>query len=239
MAADDRAFGDSGRYTEVLPTSITSGSTEVGGILLCLSCHDGNVTASNMMTGKSYEQSIGLLTNTAYGSAPIPTLLGNDGTTAGNYTNDHPVGVNCQHRAGLALTAAWPGLERDGFQRYRWQPLCPVRSQLRMARTGARKVFFALRRKHRWEALRALHHLPQPARDDGLHLEHQQPDRGRRRRQILRHLFLRERPLQSERLLRPTPRPRRTNRRPNSAVSATLAKQTKPTTPTPLRLQFQ
>ena len=46
------AFGDSGRYTEVLPTSITSGSTEVGGILLCLSCHDGNVTASNMMTGQ-------------------------------------------------------------------------------------------------------------------------------------------------------------------------------------------
>src|ERR1700759_3761328 len=39
------AFGDGGKYTEVLPTSITSGSQEVGGILLCLSCHDGNVTA--------------------------------------------------------------------------------------------------------------------------------------------------------------------------------------------------
>jgi hypothetical protein len=44
------AFGDNGSYTEVLPSSITTGSTEVGGILLCLSCHDGNVTASNMMT---------------------------------------------------------------------------------------------------------------------------------------------------------------------------------------------
>src|ERR1700686_3952868 len=54
------AFGDSGKYTEVLPTSITAGTTEVGGILLCLSCHDCNVTSSNMMTGKSYEQSIGL-----------------------------------------------------------------------------------------------------------------------------------------------------------------------------------
>src|ERR1700687_5501965 len=31
------AFGDGGSYVEVLPTSITSGSTEVGGILLCLS----------------------------------------------------------------------------------------------------------------------------------------------------------------------------------------------------------
>jgi hypothetical protein len=97
------AFGDSGSFTEVLPTSITSGSTEVGGILLCLSCHDGAVTASNMMTGKSYEQAIGLLTNTTYGSANIPTLLGNDGTTAGNYTNDHPVGVNATIRGGSGL----------------------------------------------------------------------------------------------------------------------------------------
>ena len=77
----------------------TGGGTEVGGILLCLSCHDGNVTPSNMMTNQSYEQRIGLLTNTAYGSKPIPTLLGNDGTTAGNYTNDHPVGVNATIRS--------------------------------------------------------------------------------------------------------------------------------------------
>jgi len=45
-----------------------------------------------MMANQSYEQRIGLLSNTAYGSNPIPTLLGNDGTGAGNYTNDHPVG---------------------------------------------------------------------------------------------------------------------------------------------------
>jgi hypothetical protein len=94
-------FGDSGRFVEVLPTSISSGSKEVGGILLCLSCHDGNVTQSNMMTNESYEQRIGLLTNTTYGKLPIPTLLGSDGTTAGNYTNDHPVGVN----ANVSTTA--------------------------------------------------------------------------------------------------------------------------------------
>ena len=88
------AFGDSGRYIEVLPGSLTAGGVEVSGIMLCLSCHDGNVTANNMMTNHSYEQRIGYLTNTAYGSAPIPTLLGNDGTTAGNYNNDHPVGLN-------------------------------------------------------------------------------------------------------------------------------------------------
>jgi hypothetical protein len=101
-------FGDGGQYVEVLPTSITSGSTEVGGILLCLSCHDGNVTASNMMTGKSYEQAVGLLTNTTYGSQPIPTLLGNDGTTAGNYTNDHPVGVEA------TISTTQPGLVWSG-----------------------------------------------------------------------------------------------------------------------------
>jgi len=106
------AFGDSGSYSETLPTSITSGSTEVGGILLCLSCHDGNLTASNMMTGQSYEQSIGLLTNTEYGSKPIPTLLGNDGSTAGNYTNDHPVGINANISTSAATAAqglVWNG----------------------------------------------------------------------------------------------------------------------------------
>jgi hypothetical protein len=90
------AFGDGGSYVEVLPTSIietATNGTEVGGILLCLSCHDGQVTQSNMMTNYAYEQRIGLLTNTTYGSQKIPTLLGNDGTAAGNYTNDHPVGV--------------------------------------------------------------------------------------------------------------------------------------------------
>jgi hypothetical protein len=88
------AFGDGGRYVEVLPASLNSAIPDTGGIMLCLSCHDGNLTQHNMMTGVSYEQSIGLLTNTAYGTNPIPTLLGNDGTFAGNYQNDHPVGMN-------------------------------------------------------------------------------------------------------------------------------------------------
>src|SRR3974390_2777581 len=43
------AFGDGGTYTEVLPGSITRRRQEVGGILLCLSCHDGNLTPSNML----------------------------------------------------------------------------------------------------------------------------------------------------------------------------------------------
>jgi hypothetical protein len=126
------AFGDGGTYTEVLPSSITTGSTEVGGILLCLSCHDGNLTASNMMTNQSYEQKIGLLTNTTYGGKPIPTLLGNDGTTAGNYTNDHPVGVNATIRGGNGLVWAngsftvTPGSQYAQFvANYGWPALAP------------------------------------------------------------------------------------------------------------------
>lgn len=101
------AMGDNGgEYVEVLPSGIATGSEEVGGILLCLSCHDGNLTQSNMMQNQSYEQQIGLLTNTTYGSGKIPTLLGNDGTGGGNYTNDHPVGLNATIRSGNGLTWA-------------------------------------------------------------------------------------------------------------------------------------
>jgi|ERR1035441_6713733 hypothetical protein len=100
------AFGDNGKYVEVLPNGIATGSQEVGGILLCLSCHDGNLTPQNMMRNWSYEQEIGLLTNPAYGSNHIPTLLGNDGTTPGNYTNDHPVGQNATISSGSGLVWA-------------------------------------------------------------------------------------------------------------------------------------
>jgi hypothetical protein len=101
------AFGDKGKYTELLPSSIATGSQEVGGILLCLSCHDGNVTQSNMMRNQSYEQLIGMLPKW-YGGQPIPTLLGNDGTTIGTgpYTNDHPVGqaANISDMSSYGLT---------------------------------------------------------------------------------------------------------------------------------------
>jgi hypothetical protein len=126
-------FGDGGgRYVEVLPSSISSGSIEVGGILLCLSCHDGNVTPHNMMANDSYERRIGLLTNTAYGSGTIPTLLGNDGTGAGNYTNDHPVGQNATISVGSGLVSTngvlsvTPGSQYAQFvANYGWPALAP------------------------------------------------------------------------------------------------------------------
>ncbi len=126
------AFGDSGKYVEKLPGSLTAGGVEVSGIMLCLSCHDGNVTQSNMMQNWSYEQQIGLLTNTTYGSQNIPTLLGKDGTTAGNYNNDHPVGVNATISSGNGLVWAnnsftiTPGSQYAQFvANYGWPALAP------------------------------------------------------------------------------------------------------------------
>jgi hypothetical protein len=126
------AFGDDGSYVEVLPGTIATGSQEVGGILLCLSCHDGNLTPTNMMQNWSYEQQIGLLTNPTYGANHIPTLLGNDGTGAGNYTNDHPVGLNATIRAGNGLVfsngafTVTPGTPYAQFvANYGWPALAP------------------------------------------------------------------------------------------------------------------
>jgi hypothetical protein len=78
-----------GSYTEVLPSSFDGTRPDTAGILTCLSCHDGNYARGAMMQNRVYET----LPST-YGTNPIPTLLGNDGTTVGNYLNDHPVGLN-------------------------------------------------------------------------------------------------------------------------------------------------
>ncbi len=65
------------------------------GVVMCLSCHDGNVAKGAMMTNQSFEQKAGLLP-ASYGKQPIPTLLGYDGGTAGNYSNDHPIGPDAK-----------------------------------------------------------------------------------------------------------------------------------------------
>ena len=80
-------FGDGGTYSVTLPASgtITSAHDANTIILFCLSCHDGNLAKVGMMKGKTVE-TLPIVGGNA------PTLLGNDGTTAGNYANDHPVG---------------------------------------------------------------------------------------------------------------------------------------------------
>jgi hypothetical protein len=84
-------FGDEGSYPITLPASSIADEQLTTGVMMCLSCHDGNIAKGAMMTNQSWEQATGLLPAT-YGPQPIPTLLGNDNTTAGNYENDHPIG---------------------------------------------------------------------------------------------------------------------------------------------------
>jgi len=148
------AFGDAGGFVEVLPANLTAGGPEVGGILLCLSCHDGSVTPTNMMANQSYEQKIGYLTNASYGKIAIPTLLGADGTTGGtgssipgNYNNDHPVGVNSTIRAGNGLTFANGAFSVTGapystfVANYGWPALAPGKYSAPYGVNGAGKPY--------------------------------------------------------------------------------------------------
>jgi hypothetical protein len=85
-----------GIAVEVLPTSLTAGTPDVAGVLMCLSCHDGNYASGAMMKNQVYES-----LPATYGTRnAIPTLLGNDGGGLGNYLNDHPVGLDAKMTCG-------------------------------------------------------------------------------------------------------------------------------------------
>lgn len=77
-----------GVVSHTLPSTITNGTPDVAGLLMCLSCHDGNYASASMMKNQVYET-----LPSSYGTKnTIPTLLGNDYGSVGNYLNDHPVG---------------------------------------------------------------------------------------------------------------------------------------------------
>jgi len=88
-------FGDNGAWVLNLPSAFKVGDEDIRGIMMCLSCHDGNIAKGQMMQNHSWEQANNLLPAANYSQiVNIPTLLGNDGNTAGDYNNDHPVGSN-------------------------------------------------------------------------------------------------------------------------------------------------
>ena len=92
---------DGGKYVEVLPASMSAATPDVAGMLTCLSCHDGNYASRATMKNKVYETLPG-----TYGSAnSIPTLLGNEGGVAGNYSGDHPAGLSA--KIGCGGPAQW------------------------------------------------------------------------------------------------------------------------------------
>jgi len=87
----------SGGFVEALPTALSATTPDVSGVLMCLSCHDGNLATGAMMKNAVYES----LPST-YGTLNvIPTLLGKEGNLgAGNYTANHPVGLNASIGCG-------------------------------------------------------------------------------------------------------------------------------------------
>jgi len=88
-----------GGYSETLP-GLDATTPDIN-ITECLSCHDGNLAQGAMMKNAVYETLPG-----SYGTYnTIPTLLGQDHSTSGNYLNDHPVGL--QAAIGCGGTYDW------------------------------------------------------------------------------------------------------------------------------------
>jgi len=108
----------------------TTSSRIITGMVMCLSCHDGNVAKGAMMTNQSFEQAAGLLP-ASYLSQPIPTLLGEDGGTKGNYANDHPIGPT----ANIGTLAIKAYLDLDSTS-------APTRVVLKTAQPDARYTTF-------------------------------------------------------------------------------------------------
>ena len=97
-----------GKFVEVLPSSMAAGTPDVGGMLTCLGCHDGNYAQSAMMRNSVYE----VLPATYGSSNAIPTLLGSSGPNTGNYINQHPMGLSARINCGGE--GGWDCTEADG-----------------------------------------------------------------------------------------------------------------------------
>ena len=91
---------------------ITDTTPDVRGVLLCLSCHDGNYAQGAMMKNQVYET-----LPATYGTYnSIPTLMGNEGSLgvgANSYAANHPVGLNAVFPA-CGGTYAWDCSETNG-----------------------------------------------------------------------------------------------------------------------------
>jgi hypothetical protein len=99
-----------GNTVEVLPSSLAAGTPDVSGVLMCLSCHDGQYATGAMMKNVVYEN---VAVTGKYGASPIPTLMGNEGGLGlGNYLANHPVGLNAAVSCGGAHN--WDCTETNG-----------------------------------------------------------------------------------------------------------------------------
>ena len=87
------------QLVDVRSAPLPGGNREVNGVLLCLSCHDGNLTPQNMLQSWSYEYQMGLLALTPFSSQKIPSLL----TREEAPVEDHPIGVGAPINPGGGL----------------------------------------------------------------------------------------------------------------------------------------
>ena len=99
----------SGSTVEVLPSALSATTPDVSGLLMCLSCHDGNYATGAMMKNAVYET-----LPSSYGTYnTIPTLMGNEGALGvGNYLANHPVGLNATVSCGGQYN--WDCTETNG-----------------------------------------------------------------------------------------------------------------------------
>jgi len=113
----------------VAASTLAAGDAEVGGIIVCVSCHDGNVTPQNMMASRTYAQRIGLQPFVP-GVRP-PTLLGTE--LEAMFKIDHPLGQGTNIPLGNGLEflngkfAVQPDSPYARFvKNYGWPSLAPV-----------------------------------------------------------------------------------------------------------------
>jgi len=97
-----------GKFVEVLPTSMSAGTPDVAGMLTCLSCHDGNYAERAMMKNRLYET----LPSTYGTSNSIPTLMGENGMSAGSFLDEHPMGLSA--KIGCGGVTSWDCTESNG-----------------------------------------------------------------------------------------------------------------------------
>lgn len=122
------ALTDGARFSEVHPRDLASASEKNIEDLVCLSCHDGSLTPTNMMQTRPYESQVGLLARTPYAEQEIATLVETDEIPA----RQHPVGESARIRPGNGLVWAnggfsvIPGSPYAQFvANYGWPALAP------------------------------------------------------------------------------------------------------------------
>jgi hypothetical protein len=122
------ALADASHYVEVDPSSLAGTSSDVTGVLVCLSCHDGNLTPYNMLQSWSYEHQVGLLGRTKFSTQKIPSLLGREEAPI----EDHPIGPYAPINPGGGLVfsngtfSVTPNSPYARFiENYGWPSLAP------------------------------------------------------------------------------------------------------------------